>query len=135
VGDQADLGCPGDGINGLMGALDRAGDRFDHVHMRYEEMATFMACGHVKYTGVVGVCLATGGPGAIHLLNGLYDAKMDHMPVPAIVGQATRTALGSDFQQEVDLQTLFGHVCGYVQTIVSPVQVRHVLDRALRSAA
>ena len=129
------FGYPGDGINGIMGALDRAGDRFDYVRMRHEEMAAFMACGHAKYTGEVGVCLATGGPGAIHLLNGLYDAKMDHMPVLAIVGQATRTALGSDFQQEVDLQTLFSDVCGYVQTIVSPVQVRHVFDRALRIAA
>ena len=128
------FGYPGDGINGLMGALGRAADRFDYVRVRHEEMAAFMACGHAKFTGEVGVCLATSGPGAIHLLNGLYDAKMDHMPVLAIVGQATRTALGSDFQQEVDLQVLFQDVGGYVQTVVSPVQVRHVLDRALRIA-
>jgi pyruvate dehydrogenase (quinone) len=129
------FGYPGDGINGLMGAMGRAADRFDYVRVRHEEMAAFMAGGHAKFTGETGVCMATSGPGAIHLLNGLYDAKMDHMPVLAIVGQATRTALGSDFQQEVDLQTLFGDVCGYVQTVMSPVQVRHVLDRALRIAA
>ena len=128
------FGYPGDGINGLMGALGRAAERFDYVRVRHEEMAAFMACGHAKFTGEVGACLAISGPGAIHLLNGLYDAKMDHMPVLAIVGQATRTALGSDFQQEVDLQVLFQDVGGYVQTVVSPVQVRHVLDRALRIA-
>jgi pyruvate dehydrogenase (quinone) len=129
------FGYPGDGINGLMGAMGRASDRFEYVRVRHEEMAAFMAGGHAKFTGEPGVCMATSGPGAIHLLNGLYDAKMDHMPVLAIVGQATRTALGSDFQQEVDLQVLFQDVCGYVQTVMSPVQVRHVLDRALRIAA
>jgi pyruvate dehydrogenase (quinone) len=129
------FGYPGDGINGLMGAMGRAADRFDYVRVRHEEMAAFMAAAHAKFTGETGVCMATSGPGAIHLLNGLYDAKMDHMPVLAIVGQATRTALGSDYQQEVDLQTLFGDVCSYVHTVVSPVQVRHVLDRALRIAA
>ena len=129
------FGYPGDGINGLMGAMGRAAERFDYVRVRHEEMAAFMAGGHAKFTGETGVCMATSGPGAIHLLNGLYDAKMDHVPVLAIVGQATRTALGSDYQQEVDLQTLFGDVCSYVQTLVSPVQVRHVLDRALRIAA
>ena len=129
------FGYPGDGINGLMGAMGRAADRFDYVRVRHEEMAAFMAGGHAKFTGETGVCMATSGPGAIHLLNGLYDAKMDHVPVLAIVGQATRTALGSDYQQEVDLQTLFGDVCDYVHTVVSPVQVRHVLDRALRIAA
>lgn len=128
-------GFPGDGINGIMGAMGRAEDRFDYVRVRHEEMAAFMACGHAKFTGEVGVCLATSGPGAIHLLNGLYDAKMDHMPVVAIVGQQARTALGSDYQQEVDLQTLFQDVCGYAETIMAPAQARVVIDRAFRIAA
>jgi pyruvate dehydrogenase (quinone) len=129
------FGYPGDGINGIMGALGRAAERFDYVRVRHEEMAAFMAGGHAKFTGEIGVCLATSGPGAIHLLNGLYDAKMDHMPVLAIVGQQARTALGADYQQEVDLQTLFKDVCGYVETIMAPAQVRHVIDRAVRIAA
>ena len=128
-------GYPGDGINGIMGAMGRAADRFDYVRVRHEEMAAFMAGGHAKFTGEVGVCLATSGPGAIHLLNGLYDAKMDHMPVLAIVGQQARSALGSDYQQEVDLQTLFKDVSGYVETLMTPGQARHVIDRALRIAA
>lgn len=129
------FGFPGDGINGIMGAMGRAAERFDYVRVRHEEMAAFMAGGHAKFTGEVGVCLATSGPGAIHLLNGLYDAKMDHMPVVAIVGQQARSALGSDYQQEVDLQNLFKDVCGYVETLTTPAQVRHVVDRALRIAA
>ena len=128
------FGYPGDGINGLMGAMGRAADRFDYVRVRHEEMAAFMACAHAKFTGQVGVCLATSGPGAIHLLNGLYDAKLDHMPVVAIVGQQARSALGSDYQQEVDLQALFKDVAAYVQTVTTPAQVRHVLDRAIRIA-
>ena len=128
-------GFPGDGINGIMGALGRAAGRFDYVRVRHEEMAAFMAGAHAKFTGEVGVCMATSGPGAIHLLNGLYDAKMDHMPVVAIVGQQARTALGSDYQQEVDLQTLFKDVCGYVETLMAPAQARVVIDRALRIAA
>ncbi len=127
-------GFPGDGINGIMGALGRAADRFEYVRVRHEEMSAFMAGGHAKFTGEVGVCMATSGPGAIHLLNGLYDAKMDHMPVLAIVGQQARSALGSDYQQEVDLQTLFADVANYVEMISSPAQVRHVIDRALRIA-
>src|SRR5687767_10950983 len=95
-------GYPGDGINVIVGALQRAGT-IDFVQVRHEEMAAFMACGHAKWTGEVGVCLATSGPGAIHLLNGLYDAKLDHQPVVAIVGQQKRMALGSNYQQEVDL--------------------------------
>src|SRR6202012_4751137 len=97
------FGYPGDGINGLMGALDRAGPDFQFVQVRHEEMAAFMACAHAKFTGEVGVCMATSGPGAIHLLNGLYDAKMDHQPVVAIVGQQARVSLGGSYQQEVDL--------------------------------
>jgi pyruvate dehydrogenase (quinone) len=129
-------GYSGDGINGIVGAMDRAKDRIEFVQVRHEEMAAFMACGHAKYTGEVGVCLATSGPGAIHLLNGLYDAQMDHVPVVAIVGQAATTALGGSYQQEVDLQTLFKDVAHeFVATIASPAAVRHVVDRAFRTAA
>src|SRR5829696_8503891 len=103
-------GYPGDGINGLMAALRKAGDRPRFVQARHEELAAFMACAHAKFTGRVGVCLATSGPGAIHLLNGLYDAKADHQPVVAIVGQQARAALGGEYQQEVDLLSLFKDV-------------------------
>lgn len=129
------FGYPGDGINGLVGALDRAGDRFEFVQARHEEMAAFMACAHAKFTGEVGLCLATSGPGAIHLLNGLYDARLDHQPVVAVVGQAARSALGGQYQQEVDLAALFRDVAGeFVQTAVSPAQIRHLVDRAFRIA-
>jgi pyruvate dehydrogenase (quinone) len=128
-------GYPGDGINGLMGSLDRAGDNFDYVRARHEEMCAFMACAHAKFTGDVGVCLATSGPGAIHLLNGLYDAKLDHQPVLAIIGQSARMAMGGSFQQEVNLMSLFEDVAGdYVQTAMVPAQVRHLVDRAVRIA-
>ncbi len=99
------FGYSGDGNNGLMGALNRAEGAIDFIQPRHEEMAAFMACGHAKFTGEVGICMATSGPGAIHLLNGLYDAKKDHVPVVAIVGQQARTALGGEYQQEVDLAT------------------------------
>lgn len=128
-------GYPGDGINGLMGALNRAEKDFDYVRVRHEEMSAFMAAGHAKFTGEVGVCIATSGPGAIHLLNGLYDAKMDHVPVLAIVGQQARPALGSAYQQEVDLANLFKDVASYVVTVVHPGQLRHCIDRAMRIAA
>jgi pyruvate dehydrogenase (quinone) len=128
-------GYPGDGINGIVGALDRAKDSLEFVQVRHEEMAAFMACAHAKFTGEVGVCLATSGPGAIHLLNGLYDAKLDHQPVVAIVGQQARTAMGGSYQQEVDLQSLFKDVAGeYVQTASSAAQIRHLIDRAVRIA-
>jgi pyruvate dehydrogenase (quinone) len=128
-------GYPGDGINGIMGALQRAQGRVEFVQVRHEEMAAFMACGHAKFTGEVGVCLATSGPGAIHLLNGLYDAKLDHQPVVAIVGQQARAALGGDYQQEGDLPTLFKDVAHeYVHMVSDPEQVRHLVDRALRIA-
>ncbi len=134
-GVQRIYGYPGDGINGLLGALDRAGRRLDFIQVRHEEMAAFMACAHAKFTGEVGVCLATSGPGAIHLLNGLYDARLDHQPVVAIVGQARRMSLGGDFQQEVDLPSLFKDVAGdYVQMITVPEQAGHVIDRAVRIA-
>ena len=103
-------GYPGDGINGLMGALDRADGAIEFIQSRHEELAAFMACAHAKFSGEVGVCLATSGPGAIHLLNGLYDAKLDRQPVVAIVGQQQRSALGGDYQQEVDLVSLFKDV-------------------------
>jgi pyruvate dehydrogenase (quinone) len=126
---------PGDGINGILGAFGRLGDKLDFVQVRHEEMAAFMACAHAKFTGEVGVCLATSGPGAIHLLNGLYDAKLDHQPVVAIVGQAARATIGGDYQQEVDLQNLFKDVAHeYVHTAMSPVQIRHLVDRAFRNA-
>ncbi len=128
-------GFPGDGINGLMGAMDRAGDALELVRARHEEMCAFMACAHAKFTGQVGVCMATSGPGAIHLLNGLYDAKLDHQPVVAIVGQSPRAVLGGQYQQEVDLTSLFKDVASaYVEMITVPAQVRHVVDRALRIA-
>ena len=128
-------GYPGDGINGLMGALDRTNGALDFIQVRHEEQAAFMACAHAKYTNEVGVCLATSGPGAIHLLNGLYDAKMDHQPVVAIVGQAATSAIGGDYQQEVDLNVLFKDVAHeYCYTVVNPVAVRQVVDRAMRIA-
>ena len=128
-------GYPGDGINGIMGAFEREGPRPDFIQVRHEEMAAFMACAHAKFTGEAGVCLATSGPGAIHLLNGLYDAKLDHQPVVAIVGQQARTGLGGNYQQEVDLQTLFKDVAHeYVQTATEAAQVRHLIDRAMRIA-
>ena len=129
------FGFPGDGITGIIAALDRAGDQFDFVQVRHEEMAAFMACAHAKFTGEVGVCLATSGPGAIHLLNGLYDARLDHQPVVAIVGQQALASLGGNYQQEVDLISLFKDVAGdYVHMASSPDQVRHLVDRALRIA-
>jgi pyruvate dehydrogenase (quinone) len=127
-------GYPGDGINGFLGALERADGDPEFIQVRHEEMAAFMACGHAKYTGEVGVCLATSGPGAIHLLNGLYDAKLDHAPVVAIVGQQKRMSLGGDYQQEVDLNTLFKDVSEYVQVCMEPAQARHLVDRAVRIA-
>lgn len=129
------FGYPGDGINALMGALSRATDQLDFVQVRHEEMAALMACAHAKFTGEVGVCLATSGPGAIHLLNGLYDAKLDHQPVVAIVGQKSRKSLGGSDQQEVDLVSLFKDVASaYVQQAADASQVRHLLDRAIRIA-
>jgi len=128
-------GYPGDGINAIVGALDRADDRPEFIQVRHEEMAAFMACGHAKFTDEVGVCLATSGPGAIHLLNGLYDAKLDHQPVVAIVGQQARAALGGNYQQEVDLQSLFKDVAHeYVHMATDPAQIRHLIDRAVRIA-
>jgi pyruvate dehydrogenase (quinone) len=128
-------GYPGDGINAFLGAFDRAGGDPELIQVRHEEMAAFMACGHAKFTGEVGVCIATSGPGAIHLLNGLYDAKLDHQPVVAIVGQQAMASLGGSYQQEVDLVTLFKDVAHeFVHMATSPAQVRHLVDRAIRIA-
>jgi pyruvate dehydrogenase (quinone) len=128
-------GYPGDGINGVVGAFGHADTGIEFVQVRHEELAAFMACAHAKFSGEVGICLATSGPGAIHLLNGLYDAKMDHQPVVAIVGQQARMALGGDYQQEVDLLSLFKDVAhDFVQMATTPAQVRHLIDRAVRIA-
>jgi pyruvate dehydrogenase (quinone) len=128
-------GYPGDGINGILGALSRAEDRFEFIQVPHEEVAAFMACAHAKFTGQPGICMATSGPGAIHLLNGLYDAKLDHAPVVAIVGQQKRAALGGHYQQEVDLLSLFKDVAGeYVHMCTAPEQMRHLIDRAMRIA-
>jgi pyruvate dehydrogenase (quinone) len=129
------FGYPGDGINGIITALGRADDRPAFVQARHEEMAAFEAVGYAKFSGRPGVCLATSGPGAIHLLNGLYDAKLDHVPVVAIVGQTARSAMGGNYQQEVDLLTLFKDVASaYVQTASVPAQLPNLIDRAMRIA-
>ncbi len=128
-------GYPGDGINGIIGGFHHIGDRLEFIQCRHEEIASFAACAHAKFTGEVGVCLATSGPGAIHLLNGLYDAKLDHQPVVAIIGQQARMSLGSEFQQEVDLVTLFKDVASeFVQVCMVPEQAPHLIDRAMRTA-
>ena len=128
-------GYPGDGVGGLDVALEKAKGFMEYVQVRHEEMAAFMASAHAKFTGQPGLCYATSGPGAIHLLNGLYDAKLDHVPVVALVGQQARTALGASYQQEVDLQNLFKDVASEFVGLASvPEQVRHLIDRAVRIA-
>ncbi|OPC78077.1 thiamine pyrophosphate-requiring protein [Embleya scabrispora] len=127
---------PGDGINGLLAAWGRADDRPRFIQARHEEMAAFQAVGYAKFSGRVGVCAATSGPGAIHLLNGLYDAKLDHVPVVALVGQTARSAMGGSYQQEVDLASLYKDVASeYCETVTVPEQLPNVLDRAIRIAA
>ena len=127
------FGYSGDGINGVIGALQR--DRtIDFIQPRHEEMAAFMAVAHAKFTGELGVCLATGGPGATHLITGLYDAKLDHMPVLAICGQAEATVRGGSYQQELNLDRMFADVAEYVQEVTHPAQLPHVIDRAIRLA-
>jgi pyruvate dehydrogenase (quinone) len=129
-------GYPGDGVGGLDVALQKTKNSLQYIQVRHEEMAAFMASAHAKFTGEVGLCYATSGPGAIHLLNGLYDAKMDHVPVVAIIGQQARTAIGASYQQEVDLQSLFKDVAGdFVATAILPGQVRHLIDRVVRIAS
>jgi pyruvate dehydrogenase (quinone) len=129
------FGFPGDGINGILAAWGRAGNNPKFIQGRHEEMSAFEAVGYAKFTGRFGVCMATSGPGAIHLLNGLYDAKLDHVPVVAVVGQTSRSAMGGSYQQEVDLLTLFKDVASeYVQMVTVPEQLPNVLDRAIRVA-
>jgi len=129
------FGYAGDGINGLLAAWERADDQPRFIQARHEEMSAFEACGYAKFSGRVGVCTATSGPGAIHLLNGLYDAKLDHVGVVAIVGQTARSAMGGAYQQEVDLLSLFKDVANeYCQMITVPEQLPNVIDRAMRIA-
>ncbi|MGK8523994.1 thiamine pyrophosphate-requiring protein [Nocardia asteroides] len=129
------FGYPGDGINGLIAAFGRADDDPAFIQARHEEMSAFQATGYAKFSGKVGVCTATSGPGAIHLLNGLYDAKLDHVPVVAIVGQTARSALGGSYQQEVDLQNLFKDVASdYLVEVNVASQLPNALDRAFRVA-
>jgi pyruvate dehydrogenase (quinone) len=129
------FGYPGDGINGLLGAINRANGKIKLVQVRHEEMAAFMASAYAKFTGELGVCLATSGPGASHLITGLYDARMDHMPVLAITGQQARAAVGGHYQQEIDIESMFKDVAGaFVEQAAVPAQVRHLIDRAVRIA-
>ncbi|UPK33648.1 thiamine pyrophosphate-requiring protein [Bradyrhizobium sp. 186] len=129
------FGYPGDGINGVFGALNRADGKIGFVQARHEEMAAFMATAYAKFSGELGVCIATSGPGASHLITGLYDALLDHQPVLAIVGQQARSALGGHYQQELDLVSMFKDVAGtYVVQASSPAQVRHLIDRSVRIA-
>jgi pyruvate dehydrogenase (quinone) len=129
------FGFPGDGINGVMGALNRAGDRFDFVQVAHEELAGLMATAHAKFTDEVGVCICTSGPGAIHMLNGLYDAKLDHQPVVAIVGQTAFAGVGGSTQQETNLRALLQDVASsYLEIVSKPEQLTHVVDRAFRAA-
>src|SRR5687767_839223 len=129
------FGYPGDGINGIVTAFGKADNRPRFVQSRHEEMSALQAVGYAKFSGRVGVCLATSGPGAIHLLNGLYDAKLDHVPVVAIVGQTARTAVGGHYQQEVDLHALFKDVASdYLVEVTVAEQLPNALDRAMRVA-
>jgi pyruvate dehydrogenase (quinone) len=128
------FGLPGDGINGLMEGLRRHQDRIRFVLVHHEEAAAFMATAHAKATGKIGVCIATSGPGGIHLLNGLYDAKLDHMPVLAITGMQETALLGTGYQQEVNLDKLYADVAEYDQMIYNPAQLPSVVDNAIRTA-
>src|SRR5436190_18435449 len=127
-------GYPGDGINGFMGAFRELEGKPEFVQVRHEVIASLAACAHSKFSGEVGVCIATSGPGAVQLLNGLYDAKLDHRPVVAIVGQQQRVSLGSEWLQEVDLAALLSDVSEFVGTCMAPEQARHLVDRAMRTA-
>lgn len=129
------FGYPGDGINGVFGALNRGDGKIQFIQARHEEMAAFMASAYAKFSSQLGVCIATSGPGASHLITGLYDALLDHQPVLAIVGQQARNALGGQYQQELDLVSMFKDVASaYVAQASSPAQVRHLIDRAARIA-
>ena len=128
------FGLPGDGINGFMEALRTRQDKIKFILVKHEESAAFMACAYAKYTGKLGVCVATSGPGAIHLLNGLYDAKLDNTPVIAITGSTYSDLIGSGYQQDVNLLQLFSDVAVYNHMITAPEQAEMVVDIACRSA-
>ena len=129
------FGYPGDGINGLLSAWVRAENDPQFVQSRHEEMSAFQAVGYAKFSGEVGICAATSGPGGIHLLNGLYDAKLDHVPVVALVGQTERSAMGGAYQQEIDMLALYKDVCSdFVQVCMVPEQLPNLIDRAIRIA-
>src|SRR5437667_1433955 len=133
-GVEVIFGLPGDGINGIMEALRIRQEKIRFIQVRHEESAAFMACGYAKYTGQLGVCLATSGPGAIHLLNGLYDAKLDGAPVLAITGQTYHDLIGTQYQQEVDLLSLFKDVAVYNQMVLGAGHVRSLVDAGCRAA-
>ncbi|HZP17972.1 MAG TPA: thiamine pyrophosphate-binding protein [Terriglobales bacterium] len=133
-GVEVIFGLPGDGINGIMEALRKRQDKVRFVQVRHEESAAFMACGYAKFTGKIGVCLATSGPGGIHLLNGLYDAKLDHQPVLALTGLQFHDLIGTHTQQDVALDKLFIDACVYNERIMGPNHVENVVDLACRSA-
>src|ERR687887_742014 len=128
------FGLPGDGINGIMEALRKRRNEIRFIHVRHEEAAAFMACGYAKFTGRLGVCLATSGPGGIHLLNGLYDAKLDHQPVLALTGMAYHDLIGTHQQQDVELDKLFMDVAVYNQRVMGPNHVENVVELACRTA-
>src|SRR5881394_1622974 len=133
-GVETVFGLPGDGINGIMEALRTRQDKVRFIQVRHEEAAAFMACAYAKYTGKLGCCLATSGPGGIHFLNGLYDAKLDQAPVLALTGQTYSDLKGSNFQQEVNMTALFEDVAVYNQEVINPNQVEMLADEACRHA-
>lgn len=128
------FGFPGDGINGIFESLRTREDKIRFIQVRHEEAAAFAACGYAKYTGRLGVCLATSGPGGVHLLNGLYDAKCDGQPVLAITGHTFHDLIGTHYQQDVDLDKLFMDVAAYNQRVMGPAHVINVLDEAIKTA-
>src|SRR5881296_3129677 len=128
------FGLPGDGINGIMEALRKRQDTVKFVQVRHEESAAFMACAYAKFTGKLGVCLATSGPGGIHLLNGLYDAKLDGQPVLALTGMPFHDLIGTHYQQDVDLDKVFMDVAAYNQRVMGPAHVVNVVDEAIKTA-
>jgi len=128
------FGFPGDGVDGIFEGLRTHQDKLKFIQVRHEEAAAFAACGYAKYTGRLGVCLATSGPGGVHLLNGLYDAKCDGQPVLAITGHTFHDLIGTQYQQDVDLDKLFMDVCVYNQRVMGPAHVTNVVDEAIKTA-
>src|ERR1044072_7092073 len=133
-GIDAIFGLPGDGVNGIFEALRTHQDKIRFIQVRHEEAAAFAACGYAKYTGRLGVCLATSGPGCIHLLNGLYDAKFDGQPVLAITGHTFHDLIGTHYQQDVDLDKLFMDGAVYSERVLGPAHVHNVVDEAIKVA-